>query len=202
MSEKIPERSQERISAARTLATEIVIEFADPNNRQATFPPLQERMRSRWDSRALPVGTSMHESLARMPVIPGLWIKVHTKNMTGERLDPLGFPENQALAGGVSAAYKNMFGRPAEALQPVKRDLDQNELASWVYWMWRHVKAGQAELRRGEFPAAVNASYAQGKKDILAAFPGAVIREDYYDAMMVQESPTAPANQMAATGAA
>lgn len=169
----------------KQLPTEVEIEFGDKNNGQAMFPPLQERMRGRWDPHNLPLGMSMSAELRVVPTIPGVRVRVNTRKMTGELIEPLSFKENEGLANEVKKRTKAMSGVAHGPREEYKRDLDEVEMKSWLYWMWRHVKCGQAFLTGGEV---------LDENELNKAMPGVRIRKDYFDVMAYQEQPAGAAS--------
>lgn len=166
----------------KQLPVEVEIEFGDDHNRQAMFPPLQERMRGRWDPHKLPLGMVLSEKLRSVPVIPGVRVRVNTRKMTGELIDPLSLPENAALAAEVRTQTKAMTGQAHGPRDGAKRDLDEIEMKSWLYWCWRHVRCGQAFL-------TPTSDKLLTEDELNLAMPSVRIRKDYFDVMAFQEQP-------------
>ena len=156
---------------------EVTIEIAGPINENVLFPPLQERMRGRWEKRKLPLGDT--GEIYKLPDIPGLYIRVDPRSKTLQMIDPLGLPENADLMKEIARKYKEIAGlgsdlsgdkRPREGVRKVVKNDD--EVATWLYWMWRLVSEGMAVKISGPDLTLTL---------LQEAYPEAKVRRNWYD---------------------
>lgn len=154
---------------------EVVIEVVADANENVFFPPLQDRLRGRWDTRKLPIGDTSADGLLRMPTIPGLYLRVDPRTKTVEMSDPLALPQNARLLAEVSQVCESIPGlgnrvRPRQGF--TKQLKTDDEVATWLYWLWRLTSQRMAEKVRG-----IDLTL----DDLQAAYPEANIRKNWYD---------------------
>jgi hypothetical protein len=122
-----------------------------------------------------PRGESSERGLTRMPTIPGMYVRVDVRNRKAAVTDPLAEPENAELLRRVSEVHADLFRQHCTAVDAVVRvNLSDNELATWLYWVWRELEAGHFRLVAGK---------KFGLEDLAAAFPKARIRRQFYDSL-------------------
>jgi hypothetical protein len=170
----------ERTQPERRSWNEATVEVWGDLCRNAMFPPTQERVRGRWDPHEMPPGDVSSVGLLQMPVIPGMYVRVNVREKKAAVVDPLSFPENRALLDKVSESHHSLFQKRVTSVDPVVREnMNDDDLASWVYWMMRLVQGGSARLIKGELPAT--------EDEVQKAFPRGKIRKDYFNTLAAVE---------------
>lgn len=162
-------------------STEITIEIGDDRNRQVLFAPTQEKLRGRWSNFNSNGARSMHPSLAQMPAIPGIYLRVNLAKRQLTRLDPLKDTEEgrriweqvQRILEADSAHFNMM--KPWDKV--VVDNAPENQVKTWVYWFCRLVESNQAKVISGELPT----------KEELARMPGRALTEQFN---FYRQSPT------------
>lgn len=159
----------------------VVIEVATRKNDTVVFYPAQERLRGRWRNSNLGFGSQPSEALMRMPDIPGIHVFVEVRDRRVGFRDPLAYKENARVLEEASAAHKAMDsdGRPIVPVPDVVKDeVEDTEIATWLYWMMRLVQAEYAVLIKGSLP--------KDEAEIHRAFPGATVRKTFRDSKKVE----------------
>jgi len=134
---------------------EIVIELDDGRNSRIEFPPLMDWFRGRWSPTGLPPGSASRGSTLCQLDMPGQRIALDVANRQGRVFDPLDEPENKAalqMYDGIVRA-KDALHRGSRAVpELVRSQLQEDELASWWYWMHEMVVVRKvAKLVSGSF---------------------------------------------------
>jgi len=135
------------------LSPEIEIELADERNRSFSWGLTMEILRGGWSRRNLH-SDELVEDLAAMPDIPGLRIRLNTERKLAVIYDPLGLPDNKALADKISNIIFARFRvRQGPAAPNERRDLDADDIKSWLYCMARRRDANECRVTVGDLPA-------------------------------------------------
>ena len=135
----------------------IVIEVGDNQNSNIMFNPHRKELRGRWDRHRLPAGTtSVDKGLLAVESLPGARIEVDTETKIARIYDPLKEdPEWAAKMPGINAVLKIALDN-ANGFAPFETqvmELNDDGLATWVYWMKRLVQSKKAWLHEGStFP--------------------------------------------------
>jgi hypothetical protein len=150
------------------------IEIDGPKNESLVFPPNKEKLRGRWDfSRIARDKSDGMKALAlACPVIPGMVVRLDTKAMTGEIVDPLGVdPEGRKVFAKVIEVAKRFPGEFDEtAPHPsTSHKLNQDDIKTWLFAMRTAMDCGYA--RR------TNASESLPSIDEIREMPGKRVRD-------------------------
>jgi hypothetical protein len=166
-------------SPGRPPLPEVTIEIGDEMNRQILFGPTQERLRGRWDVHNMQRGDTSGVGLLQMPTIPGMYVILSPRERRGMILDPLAQPENINVLARISETHNSLFSRPCKPCEPIIReDMSDDDIATWMYWIWRCVHAKQARVLSGKIP--------ETEAEIQRALPRAHIRKDFYNSVQVR----------------
>jgi hypothetical protein len=153
---------------------EMAIEIACPLNRNLLWGPRNIVLRGRWDSHNLTPGDQSQAGLLKMPVLPGIQLRLDARNRRATITDPLADDENRSLLNEANAVHEAVFGsRFSPWDEVVYEDMSDDALATWMYWMMRAVNAGNARVLDGRIP--------QREQDIRRTLPGAVIVKKFQD---------------------
>lgn len=148
------------------LAAEIEIEFGDDRNRVMLWGPTQEKLRGHW-KRANLNADELVEGLVKMPDLPGQRIMLNAGRRMAVVYDPLALKENAADAERVAAViyefYRVKCG-PAQAVE--KKDMDADDIKTWLYLMRRHVDAKKARVTKGTLPTAAELEKLPGRSRV------------------------------------
>lgn len=170
-----PAQGSQVAGAGQQRIGEITVEVADENCRNLLWGPTQDRLRGRWDWSKLPRGETSERGLTKMPIIPGLYITVQPRERRAVILDPLTLPENARTLAEVSAAHAFLWN---QSIVPVEtrtyENLSPNQLATWLYWMWRGLESKTLRQVSGRLFTLA---------DLAAAYPQAKIRRQFYDSL-------------------
>lgn len=150
------------------------VEVVGEMNHQLLFGPTQQRLRGKWDTHNIRTGEQTPQ-LAAMPTVPGMTITVWPLARRAETADPLLDPVNKELLARISAAYQQLpnVGRPCCGVPTkCKEAMNDDELATWLYWMRQAVNAGYAAVVRGELPAA--------EADLKKLFPKGKVQKEFF----------------------
>jgi hypothetical protein len=160
---------------------EVIVEIGDEMNRQVMFNPMQERLRGRWDPHHLQLGDTSSAGLMQMPPIPGMYVCLSLTERKGVLLDPLSLAANATLLSRVSHTHHGLFKAHCTAVETkVKAELTDDDLATWLYWMYRIVSGGQGRLISGSLP--------DSPADIKRRVPKGKVRREFYNSNAVQEA--------------
>lgn len=127
-------------------ASEIVIEVSTPGSGDKFFDPLGMTLRG-----ALKL-SDVHEKGGTLPSmdIPGMRVGLTISSRKARIFDPLSFPGNQGILDEINNKRGGTLTQPYRACpQKTYKDMTANELATWLYWMQRYVKAGKAFVVQG-----------------------------------------------------
>lgn len=170
-----PNQGNVAVAGGQQRIQEITVEVADEYNRNLLFGPTQVRLRGRWDWANLARGETSEAGLTKMPVVPGMYLSVNVRQRQARVDDPLAFPQNRALMTTVNAVHTALwnFGTtPVDAV--VYEGLTDDQLATWLYWIWRGLTAKHMRLLAGT---------AFTLEDLAAQFPRAKIRRHFFDSL-------------------
>lgn len=153
------------ISAAlqAKLAAEIEIEFGDARNRVMLWGPTQEKLRGHW-LRANLNGDELVEPFVKMPDMPGQRVVLNYGRRVAVIYDPLGLKENADAAARISAIiyehYRVKSG-PAGAVE--RKEMDADDLKTWLYGMSRAVEGKKAKVTKGSLPTLAEVETLPGR---------------------------------------
>lgn len=154
----------------------VTIEVNESRNNNVMFLPLSENLRGRWDAHRLNPGDQSIAGLHRIPVIPGLHVSVIAADRMCRVDDPLEMPGNRQLLAEINSVHKQIFKRELTFKSAVVRQpVDDDEMATWVYWMMRLVKGGLANVVTGSLP--------RSDDELAEWFPGAKVRRKFFNAV-------------------
>jgi hypothetical protein len=170
-----PNQSNVALAGGQQRIGEITVEVADENNRNLLFGPTQVRLRGRWDWANLARGETSEVGLTKMPVVPGMYLSVNVRQHQARVDDPLGFPANRALLTTVNAVHMALWNFGTGPVDPVVYEgLTDDQLATWLYWIWRGLSAKHMRLIAGQ---------AYTLEDLATQFPRAKIRRQFFDSL-------------------
>ena len=140
------------------MAKQIVVEVDTPTNGNYMFKPTGEVLRGHLDVKRDPVLLRSRE-VGNLPPIEGQMIVLDMTAKIGRVVDPLGTPEGRVVLAGVTQRLKNSGLDHRE--QSPKTDktyhLNDEEVATWCYWMKRMVDTNLGRLVEGSFPSKLPA---------------------------------------------
>jgi hypothetical protein len=137
------------------LSPEIEIELGDERNRIFAWGPTMELLRGMWTRKNLH-SDELVEELAAMPDIPGMRIRVSVERKLAILYDPLSHPDNKVLCDKISAIIFARFRKKeGPAATTERRDLDADDIKTWLYCMARRRDAGQCRVTVGDLPPTV-----------------------------------------------
>jgi hypothetical protein len=159
---------------------EVVAEVDGPKAYHLLWMPTMNRLRPRWDWTKLPRGSTSEAGLAQVPAFAGMHIIINSKERWARVMDPLGAKENQKLMVEVTASLKKIFGDTYTHVPPFEqRGMDDNMLATWLYWLWREVIADKMRIVRGRIITL---------EEIAEAMPKAKIRRNFLDSLAYRKT--------------
>jgi len=134
---------------------EIVIELDDGHNSNIEFPPLMDWFRGRWAPAGMvPQSMSKGSAVCQLEM-PGQCIALDMGNRRGRVFDPLSEPENKPaleLFDSIVRAKDVMHRGSQPVPEQVKEHMQEDDLASWWYWMHQLVAVRKvAKLVAGSF---------------------------------------------------
>jgi hypothetical protein len=167
-----------KVQDARPAPGEIVIEIDDGQNNAVMFGPSRKRLRGLWSPHNLTLGDTSSAGLLQMPVIPGQRVRLDCRARRGEITDPLSREDMEGLLAKINERHRFSFQGQQVTYVPesVKEKMTAEEVASWLYWMWRAVRAGHARLAPGSAPLP------NDEAEIRKIFPGVAIKKDFWHA--------------------
>ena len=170
------EQNSASSGVAKKQIGEYVVEIVGKNNENVYFPPMSELLRGRWESQKAMMNGDMGE-IMRMPVLPGIYIRVEPRTKTCQLIDPLGLPENERLLDEASRIHENAVGL-GQKLRPRpnfhKVFLNDADVVSWLYWMSSLVASGLAVKVKGSDVTL---------DDLKSAYPDLKFRRNFYDSV-------------------
>lgn len=136
------------------MSKEVVIEISAPNCANVMFTPLRKLLRGRWDVHKLPIGTSSEPGILNLRELPGMHVALDVQRREARVYDPMALPKN---ADALKAAQKVIKHATSREYHPEKetfyRNLSDDAIASFVYWMQRFIEQNIAVLVAGNFPS-------------------------------------------------
>jgi hypothetical protein len=170
-----PEESREE-EVRRPARSGVAIEWGDGRNNNFVFAPTQERYRGRYSPHNYALGDTSGVGLMTIPAFPGIQLGVDLRARRCWMHDPLSREENRALAAQVFKIEAAVMREGLHGPVPdqIWNDQSDDELASWLYWMMRAVRAKTAEVVSGTMP--------MNEAEIKRLVPKGKIRRDYYQA--------------------
>jgi hypothetical protein len=155
-------------------APDVTVEVMERTNGNVLWGPTGSVLRGHWDSHNMCPGDQSEAGLLRMPEIPGVYLTVSPRQRTVAVQDPLRLDENRQILAEASRIHRDLFKREfTHVPEDVRPDQSESDLATWLFWMMRLVKAGMARLVAGRLP--------EREEEIRRAFPGAVINKKFFD---------------------
>ena len=172
----------------------VEIEAGDDRNSQVLFAPKQETLRGRFSPHNFAGDASSLRGIMNMPAIPGVRVRLDFRAGTGLIHDPLSQPQHQATLEKASAIWKKV--NPMEAAgrdivarpEMLEEEMDDNRVATWMYWMMRMVGGGLARVVSGDMPQCGNET--EIRAAISKLLPKAKIDKRTYDSIDTREART------------
>lgn len=139
---------------------EIIIEVATPHNNDIVFRPVGSTRLLR--GRKVRSGYEANQSSLKRPgmieamgiEIPGLHIALSIPQQTGRVFDPLDSDSGREKLAELESKVNAGRALNTVKLFPVKEkvveNLTQNDIATWLHWMRRHVDEGDAVVVQGD----------------------------------------------------
>jgi len=125
---------------------EIGVEIGDDFNSNPDFKPLSITLRGRWSANHVPRGTTAkHSPLLKLPDLPGMHLFLNVDERTARVVDPLQYEENASIKLAWREYQANLEPLPEQVIE----ELDDQQVASWVYWIGRLIEKGEATLLDG-----------------------------------------------------
>lgn len=140
----------------------IEIEVDGPSNPNLLFLPLARRVRGRFEWRrvkeplAMVTATGWPDDMS----IPGQRIGLNVDTGEGYLLEPLQGDENVATFEKIK--------REGFSLPPAREEFKGVDVATWLHWMKRAVRAGTARVVQGKLPEKIDG---KPKTDFFGAHP-------------------------------
>lgn len=132
---------------------EIEIEFGDDRNRVFAWGPTMEILRGAWSRRNLH-SDELVEDLAAMPDIPGIRIRMSYERKLAVIYDPLALESNKDVCEKIARIIFDRFRRREGPAKPVeRRNMDVDDLKTWLYGMRRRLDSNSARLIVGDLPS-------------------------------------------------
>lgn len=151
-SEKPPIKTALSAALTAKLAADIEIEFGDERNRVMMWGPTQQKLRGHW-LRANLNGDELVEPFVKLPDIPGQRIALNYGRRFSVVYDPLALKENAATCEKISAIiYEQYRVRSGPAEEVTRKDMDADDLKTWLHGMRRAVDAKKAKVTKGALP--------------------------------------------------
>jgi hypothetical protein len=155
---------------------EFTVEVDPDSGRNYLFNPTQEWLRNRWSWDKLPRGSTSERGLAKLPTIPGIHVTVSPRERRAVVWDPLSLPENAKLLREVEAQTKHLLGEARTAVPRKEyRNLSNDALATWLYWVHRAVLSKDFREVKGKAPTL---------RQVVEKLPRAQIRKYFYDSQV------------------
>ncbi len=135
-------------------ATEYVIEISDERNRSILFGPTQGKIRGAFAFHKMGGGGTT-SGLQEMPDLPGMLIHVNPATGVAKITDPLNKRDFKQTLQRAKEVHKHTFMVECEPVEDREYELDQDGIATWLYWMRRYVDNEQAISRGPDLPGHV-----------------------------------------------
>lgn len=116
------------------------IEIDGPNNESLIFPPNKQKLRGRWDFSRIARDKSdgMKALSLACPVIPGMVVRLDTKAMTADIVDPLGVDTDGKKIFAKIVEVAKRFPGEFDETQPhpsTSHRLDYDGVKTWLFAM-------------------------------------------------------------------
>ena len=169
--------------AQRSVLGEVLVEVDNGQNDTLLWNPSQEKLRGRWSWFNIPRGQGSERGLGSMPDIPGMHIQISPSARTARIYDPLSQPEHAARLQEINTIHEAIWSQTIRPVPESKiESLDDDAMATWLYWLIRGVKAKHLVVRQGRVPKV---------EDLVRAYPDAKVRKNFYDSSAYAERSTA-----------
>ena len=136
-------------------ADEIVVIIDHPKNSDVLFSPANVNLRSRILPSRLYGAPPQYQKFS-MSGIPGQRIHLNAKKREGRITDTLADDENKQLLEDLKT-FRAQLDPPKYDSDPVdeivKKNLTEEDVATWLFWMVRLVEREEAELVQGKLPS-------------------------------------------------
>jgi hypothetical protein len=145
---------------------QIEIELGCKRNRPKTWAPTRQVLRGHWLKANL-TSDERSEALEPIPDIPGIRITIEPERRLAVIYDPLGLPRNIEKLREVSEAFLKFSGQKSTYMESTKHEeLSDTDIKTWLYWMARLVKSGDATVTVGELPSLNEISKLRGMTEM------------------------------------
>lgn len=126
--------ADEKPKTGTSFVGKLVVEIADPRNRNHLLHVSKEVVRGRWDRVNL-IPDEHVEDLEPIPDVPGIAVEVIGEPRSIRIFDPLGTPDHQAT---MEALKKTRFGKDTGPKEDAKiPNPTDDDIKTWLYWLWR-----------------------------------------------------------------
>jgi len=131
---------------------DFTVEIAGPKNQNVVCPYDQQKMRGRWqrDRNGM---AEPGEDIRRMPVVPGICLRVSLSRKAVRRFDPLNQPQNSTALKKIQKVAKAVNGgQDVGPEDTVVWNMNDTEIKTFILWIRRLLDQDFCVVHSGEVP--------------------------------------------------